>query len=48
VVLRLARENESCGYLQQKTDHLDGVVYVDKLPPPQRTAILAAAGLNTR
>ncbi len=32
--------------LQHETDHLDGIVYVDKLPAAERTAILAAAGLN--
>jgi peptide deformylase len=34
--------------LQHETDHLRGVVYVDLLPPAERAAILAAAGLPGR
>jgi len=34
--------------LQHETDHLDGIVYVDKLPAAERTAILSAAGLTAR
>jgi peptide deformylase len=30
---------------QHEVDHLDGIVYVDRLPRKQRKAILAAAGL---
>jgi peptide deformylase len=33
--------------LQHESDHLDGVVYVDLLPPADRAAILAAAGLKS-
>jgi len=32
--------------LQHECDHLEGVVYVDRLPAEERTAILAAAGLS--
>lgn len=32
--------------LQHEADHLDGIVYVDKLPAGQRAALLAAAGLH--
>jgi len=32
--------------LQHECDHLEGVVYVDRLPAGERTAILAAAGLS--
>ena len=32
--------------LQHECDHLEGVVYVDRLPLEQRTEILAAAGLS--
>jgi peptide deformylase len=32
--------------LQHESDHLDGVVYVDRLPAEQRAGILAAAGLS--
>jgi len=32
--------------LQHECDHLEGVVYVDRLPQEERTAILAAAGLS--
>lgn len=31
--------------LQHEADHLDGVVYVDRLPAASRAAVLAAAGL---
>ncbi len=31
--------------LQHESDHLDGVVYVDRLPAGEREAVLAAAGL---
>jgi peptide deformylase len=31
--------------LQHETEHLDGIVYVDKLPAEQRAALLAEAGL---
>jgi peptide deformylase len=31
--------------LQHETEHLDGIVYVDKLPAPQRAALLTEAGL---
>jgi peptide deformylase len=30
--------------LQHETEHLDGIVYVDKLPAEQRAELLAAAG----
>ena len=33
--------------LQHETDHLDGIVYVDRLPAGERAAVLAAAGLAT-
>lgn len=33
--------------LQHETDHLDGIVYVDKLQAAERAAILAAAGLGS-
>jgi peptide deformylase len=33
--------------LQHETDHLEGIVYVDRLPDKQRAAILSAAGLPT-
>lgn len=32
--------------LQHETEHLDGIVYVDKLPAQQRAALLAEAGLS--
>ena len=32
--------------LQHETDHLDGTVYVDLLPPERRRQVLAAAGLR--
>jgi peptide deformylase len=32
--------------LQHEADHLDGVVYVDRLPAEERAEILAAAGLE--
>ena len=32
--------------LQHESDHLDGVVYVDRLPAEHRAQILAAAGLE--
>ena len=31
--------------LQHETDHLDGILYVDRLPAAERAAILVAAGL---
>lgn len=31
--------------LQHEFDHLDGIVYLDRLPAEERTAILTAAGL---
>ena len=34
--------------LQHEVDHLDGIVYLDRLPPGERTAILATAGLDPR
>jgi len=34
--------------LQHETDHLDGIVYLDKLPAADRAAVLAAAGLPAR
>jgi peptide deformylase len=34
--------------LQHETDHLDGIVYLDRLPEHERTAILDAAGLASR
>jgi len=34
--------------LQHEIDHLNGIVYVDKLPAAERAAILAAAGLKAR
>ncbi len=34
--------------LQHEVDHLDGILYVDRLPPAKRAAILAAAGLASR
>jgi peptide deformylase len=33
--------------LQHEADHLDGIVYVDKLPTAQRDALVAAAALST-
>ena len=32
--------------LQHETDHLNGIVYVDRLPAAERAALLAAAGLD--
>ncbi|WP_433605013.1 peptide deformylase [Dactylosporangium sp. CA-139114] len=32
--------------LQHETDHLNGVLYVDRLPEPQREALLREAGLR--
>ncbi len=32
--------------LQHETDHLDGIVYVDRLPAAERAAILTAADLD--
>ena len=32
--------------LQHEVDHLDGIVYLDRLPDRERAAILAAAGLD--
>lgn len=32
--------------LQHEVDHLDGIVYLDRLPDSERTGILAAAGLD--
>jgi peptide deformylase len=34
--------------LQHETEHLDGIVYVDKLPAEQRAALLAEAGINAQ
>lgn len=34
--------------LQHEVDHLDGVVYVDRLPDDERAVILAAAGLDSQ
>ena len=31
--------------LQHEADHLDGIVYLDRLPDDERAALLAAAGL---
>ncbi len=31
--------------LQHESDHLDGLVYLDRLPAAERAAILTAAGL---
>ncbi len=33
--------------LQHETDHLDGIVYVDRLPRKTRVGLLRAAGLPT-
>jgi peptide deformylase len=33
--------------LQHEVDHLDGLVYVDRLPARRRRAVLAEAGLST-
>ncbi len=33
--------------LQHEIDHLDGIVYLDRLLPAERAAILAAAGLGS-
>jgi peptide deformylase len=34
--------------LQHEVDHLDGLVFVDRLPAKQRKRLLAAAGLGSR
>jgi peptide deformylase len=34
--------------LQHEADHLDGIVYVDRLPDRERAAILAAAQDDSR
>lgn len=33
--------------LQHETDHLDGIVYLDRLPAAERAAVLAAAGMGS-
>ncbi|MGH3741710.1 MAG: peptide deformylase, partial [Micromonosporaceae bacterium] len=33
--------------LQHESDHLNGIVYLDRLPQQQRETILAAAGLDS-
>jgi len=45
--VRLAATGLLARCLQHEADHLDGVVYVDRLPADDRAAILAAAGLDT-
>ena len=32
--------------LRHEADHLDGILYIDRLPAAERAAVLAAAGLD--